>query len=176
MGAQVRSVIQDVDRDVDRDVWAGSQLGQTEGRTMVRYNCTLGLVRRLWPVVDGEHYHGEIMRFRLHAEPEADDAAAAAPNDFQLELRIGGMLLARPDWDALMVREVATHGMAYLRELIQRDGLPQHTSNTYILNEKTDGGAYLEGTPYRETAALAHRPFPVTCARSAPTASAAQGL
>lgn len=146
---------------------------------MVRYNCTLGLVRRLWPVVDGEHYHGEIMRFRLHAElePEAgvapDDSAVC---DYQLELRISGELLARPGWDVLMVRQMTDHGMAYLRELIQRDGLPQHSSSTFILNESTDGGAYLDGPPYRESAVLAQRPFPVVCPHTVPAARLAQHL
>jgi hypothetical protein len=143
---------------------------------MVRYNCTLGLVRRLWPVVDGEHYHGEIMRFRLHAEPEAGEPAAdGMTGDYQLELRISGNLLAQPDWDALMVREVAAHCMAYLRELLQRDGLPQHSSTTYILNEQTDGGVFVAGSPYREVALLAHRPFPVISPHTETAASAAHG-
>lgn len=132
---------------------------------MVRYSCTLGLVRRLWPVVDGEHYHGEIMRFRLHAEPEAlphSESGGSPASDYQLELRISGLLLARPDWDALRVREVASHGMAYLRELIQRDGLPPHSPNTYILSETTDGGAFLKGSPFAESAPTAHRPFTIT--------------
>jgi hypothetical protein len=132
---------------------------------MARYNCTLGLVRRLWPVVDGEHYHGEIMRYRLHAELEAPhrgETSCSPASDYQLELRISGLLLAHPRWDALRVHEVACHGMAYLRELVQRDGLPPNSLSTYILSETTDGGAFLKGSPYAEIAPTAHRPFTIT--------------
>ncbi len=131
---------------------------------MAKYSCTLGLSRRLWPVVDGEHYHGEIMRFRLHAELERtspDPALDKAPVDYQVELRISGTLLAESSWDAFSVREVTAHGMAYLRECIERQGLPQQATTTYTLNEQTQDGAFVKGSPYADSVALVHRPFVV---------------
>ncbi len=132
---------------------------------MVRYSCTLGLERRLWPVVDGEHYHGEIMRFRLRVEP-GDDAPEDAARDVSVELRVAGRLLARPAWARLTVREVTDHAMIWIRERLQAEGLPAHATVTYILNERTDDGAYLDGSPWAEAAPLAHRPFDVTCTRT----------
>jgi len=134
---------------------------------MVRYQCTLNLVRRLWPVVDGEHYHGEILRFRLLTEA-GPDVPPPSLAEHVVELRIGGTLLARPAWDALTVREVALHGMAYVRERIQRDGLPEHSPTTYILNEHTDGGAYLEGSPFASEQLLAGRSFAVDAPHVSP--------
>jgi hypothetical protein len=129
---------------------------------MVRFNCSLDLVRRLWPVVDGGHYDGEILRFRLVAETIHGGAhAKQTRRDITLELRIGGELLAQPAWDALCAREVASHGRAWLCERLQRDGLPEHSPATLILNSTTDKGAYIQGSPFSGEQLLPGRSFQV---------------
>ena len=146
-------------------------VGDVEEGSMVSYSCTLRLVRRLWPVVDGEHFHGEIMRFRLTAEPlrGADDTPT---QEFTVELRIGGPLLAHKRWDVLTVREVAAHGRAFLCERLQHEGLPQHSPTTFFLNEATDDGAYREGSPFSGDQLLPGRPFSIESqATSADSAS-----
>ena len=134
-----------------------------------RYTCSLHLVRRLWPVVDGEHYHGEIMRFRLVTEARGDVAPPPEPEQ-TIELRIGGTLLAERAWDVLSVREVADHGRAYVSERLQREGLPVHRTTTIVLNETTDGGAFRAGSPYTGDQLLPGRSFPVPARGHAATA------
>jgi hypothetical protein len=130
---------------------------------MAQFSCTLSLVRRLWPVVDGEHYHGEIMRFQLIAEPLREPVGTNGGTRYlTVELRISGTLLANRAWDALSAHDVADHGRAFLAEQLQREGLPEHSHHTIVLTEHTEGGAFASGSPYTAEHLLPGRQFVVS--------------
>ncbi|GJM20777.1 MAG: hypothetical protein DHS20C15_06920 [Planctomycetota bacterium] len=113
------------------------------------------LTRRLWSAVEGAHYEGEILRFRLQAAPllgvgsySAADAHADAREDRIVELRISRKLLAKPGWSQLEARDVAHCAEHFLRERLQQEGLPSAARASFTLDASTDTGAYVSGPPW----------------------------
>lgn len=140
------------------------------------YVCHLTLRQRCQPVVDGWAYDGEIRRFALTAVPES---ARGSPRELSLarhetiELRIAGKLLAGGRWPCLHAVDVDRHALAYVRERLQRDGLPDGARRAYVLDEQTDHGAFREGSPYAAEALRPDDSFSVHAA--AQDLSGAQG-
>lgn len=103
--------------------------------------------------MEGAHYEGEILRFKLTASPLLGVGAYSAADpgareERLLELRISRKLLAGPGWASLDARGVAHCAEHFLREKLQREGLPGAARVEYTLDARSDTGAYVDGPPW----------------------------
>ena len=113
--------------------------------------CTLSLTGRP-RAVDGQPYDGEVMRYLLLAVPAAQRGTAGeadATREIVVELRLGRALLQSGRWPRLRLDELARHGQAHLRELLQHRGLPAASHVVHLLDVHTDQGAYRDGSPFK---------------------------
>jgi len=93
------------------------------------------------------------LRFKLTAAPlmgvgSYSAADTGAREERLVELRISRKLLAGRGWAQLDARDVAHCAEHFLRERLQREGLPSAARVDYTLDARSDTGAYLHGPPW----------------------------